>query len=74
MYELYRIGAFTDAGGYALNGAKPYVAGRKNSRDAGLQQPRFAFERPAFRVPASALQIRSSQEVAFLIAVYKYAE
>src|SRR5579863_1604482 len=68
MYKLYCIGAFTDAGGHALNGAKPDVTGRKDSWDARFEQPRFAFERPAFRRLAIFHQISTGENKSLVVA------
>src|SRR5258707_11531961 len=68
MYELDRIGAFTDARRYAFDGTITDVTRGKDPRDAGFQQPRLALQRPAFRRFARLHQICSSENESFVIA------
>ncbi len=48
-----------DAGGDALDGAVPHISGGEDTRDAGLQEERFAVKRPTLWQLSLAQQVRS---------------
>src|ERR1700722_10167636 len=72
MHERNGHCALTHRRRAAFNGTVPHVTGGKHSGRARFEVVGVAFERPVLGVPATPLQVRSSQKVPLLVACNPY--
>src|SRR5260370_37667785 len=74
VHELNDDGAFADAGSDALHRAMPHIAYDKNSRHVGLQQTRIAIVQPGQWPLHVAMNVRTDNSEAALVAIDARAE
>src|ERR1700721_1752111 len=74
MNELNGNCAFADTGGDTLDGAVADVPDDEDSRHAGLEQRRIAFNGPALRALAIAQEIGPGEDEAAGVALHQVAQ